>query len=153
MNIPSLPTDNLYKFLALSGLAIAIFGLVFPAIRISEIRLKLIEANTQTRLLKLEIDQLKEDVDTAKKKSSVSPEEIGNIRKRMIEINVKKVELDGRTEQIKALMEDLNFARGALKVSAPLGLVISFLGFYFWYSLIQKPNDLLLQKQIKKEKI
>jgi hypothetical protein len=52
MNLPSLPTDNLYKFLALSGLAIVLFSLVFPIIRISEIRMQIIEVDTQLKCWK-----------------------------------------------------------------------------------------------------
>jgi len=52
--VPTLPTDNLYKFMALSGLAIVIFSFVFPMIRMSEIKLKLVEVETQTELLEIE---------------------------------------------------------------------------------------------------
>ena len=52
--IPTLPTDNLYKFMALSGLAILIFSLVFPVIRMSEIKLKMVELEIQGEILKIE---------------------------------------------------------------------------------------------------
>jgi hypothetical protein len=54
--VPTLPTDNLYKFMALSGLAIIIFSLVFPMIRISEIKLKMVEVETQLAVLHIEIN-------------------------------------------------------------------------------------------------
>jgi len=152
MNLPTLPTDNLYKFLALSGLAIAIFVLVFPMIRISEIRLKLVEVKTQSKVLAVEIEELKEDTDRWAKKTSLSPEGTASLRKRLIELRIKGVEIRGRFEQIKSLNRDLDYSMILIWVGLPLGMLISFLGFLLWYFRVQKPNDLLLRKHVESDK-
>jgi len=152
MNLPTLPTDNLYKFLALSGLAIAIFSLVFPMIRISEIKMKLVEAETQSNVLNVEIEELKEDTDRWAKKTSLSPEETASLRKRLIELRIKGVQIRGRFEQIKSLNKDLDYSMILIWVGLPLGMLISYLGFLLWYFRVQKPNDLLLRKQVESDK-
>jgi hypothetical protein len=152
ITLPTLPTDNLYKFLALSGLAIAIFSLVFPIIRISEIRMKLIEVKTQSNVLDVEIEELKGDTDRWAKKTSLSPEETASLRKRLIEIRIKSVEIRGRFEQIKSLNRDLDYSMTLIWVGLPLGLIISHLGFLLWYFRVQKPNDLQIRKQVESDR-
>jgi hypothetical protein len=61
MNLPSLPTDNLYKFLALSGLFIVLFSFIFPMKRVGELKLKASEIITQAEVLRIEIDDLEYD--------------------------------------------------------------------------------------------
>jgi hypothetical protein len=152
MNLPSLPTDNLYKFLALSGLVIVLFSFIFPMKRIGEIELKSLEIKTQVEVLKIEIDYLKEDTKTWAEKANLNHEETVLLRKRTKDAAIKVAELGGRTEQIEALRGELRFYWRFIKVTVWLGAVISLVGFYLWYFLVQKPNDLLLRKQIKKEK-
>jgi hypothetical protein len=151
INLPTLPTDNLYKFLALSGLAIAILSLVLPVIRISEIRIKLVEVKTQSNLLNIKIEELSKDTDRLAKKTALSPEETESLRNRLIEHKIKVVELSGRFEQINSLNRDLDYLMILFWGGLPLGAGISVLGFMAWYFLVQKPNDLLLKKQVENQ--
>jgi hypothetical protein len=89
MDLPSLPTDNLYKFLALSGLFIVVFGFIFPMTRISELKLKACEVNTQIEVLRIEVDDLEYDTALWAKKPILNPEETVLIRKRTREIKIK----------------------------------------------------------------
>ena len=153
MNLPSLPTDNLYKFLALSGLFIVLFSFIFPMKRIGELKLKTLEIETQSEVLNIEIDFLKHDTITWAEKDKLDPEETVLIRKRTRETKIKLAELVGRRAQIEVLKKELLFYWRFIQVTFWFGLVISLAGFTLWYFLVQKPNDLLLRKQIKKEKI
>ena len=149
MHMPSLPTDNLYKFLAVSGLVIFIFSQVLPVIRISEIRMKLVEVRTQSNILKVLSEELEEDIAIWKNKTSLTPEEKDSFRKRLIEIRIKTAELRGRFEQVESLNRDLDYLMILFWGGLLIGVGISVLGFLAWYFIVQKPNDLLLRKQVE----
>jgi hypothetical protein len=153
MNLPSLPTDNLYKFMALCGLFLVVFGLVFPSTRIDELNLKAIEINTQAEVLRIEIDDLEYDTDLWAKKVTLNPEETDLLRKRTREIKIRTAEITGRMEQHNILRITIEHYWRVLKVTIWVGFILSLVGFYCWYFLVQRPNDLLLRKQIKEEKI
>jgi hypothetical protein len=153
MNLPSLPTDNLYKFLALSGLFIVLFSFIFPMNRIGELELKSLEINTQAEVLRIEIDYLKTDTTIWGKKAKLDPEETVLIRKRTREAEIKAAELKGKMEQIEVLRKEVLFYWKFLRITYFLGTAISLVGFCLWYILVQRPNDILLRKQVKKDKI
>jgi hypothetical protein len=96
MNLPSLPTDNLYKFLALSGLFIVLFSFIFPMKRIGELNLKSLELKTQVEMSRIEVDYLKRDTTTWAEKAKLDPEETVLIRKRTREAQIKIAELHGK---------------------------------------------------------
>jgi len=152
MNIPSLPTDNLYKFLALSGLVICLYSFIFPMKNIGELELKSLDIKTQSEVLRIEIDYLKTDTITWAEKAKLDPEETVLIRKRTREAAIKAAELKGRMEQIEVLRKEVLFYWKLLRITYFLGTAISLAGFCLWYILVQRPNDILLRKQIKKEK-
>jgi hypothetical protein len=178
--VPTLPTDNLYKFMALSGLAILIISLVFPMIRIEETELKLVELETQTEVLRIETDDLtremsgktekiqkemvsldpeklanlsKKDIELLLNESKLHLQDLENDRKRMNELKIKTVELKGRTKLVGALMEDLRSYLIFLIVGGALGLLFCFLGFGLWYKLVQRPSDLLMKAQVERSRM
>jgi hypothetical protein len=151
MNMPTLPTDNLYKFLSVSGLAIAILSIVLPIMRISEIRMKLVEVKTQANVFSVESEALREDNERWPKKTVLNPEETESLRRRLVELKIKSAEIGGRLEQIKSLNRDLDYMMILFWGGLPLGVAISVLGFVAWYFIVQKPNDLLLQKQVENQ--
>ena len=51
MTIPNLPTDNLYKFTALSGVILIIFSLYYPREKLYETRLKIIDVGYKMKVL------------------------------------------------------------------------------------------------------
>jgi hypothetical protein len=54
MSIPTIPTDNLYKFCALSGLLLFGFSLVYPMLKLSEAELQVIDIQEQNELLSVD---------------------------------------------------------------------------------------------------
>ncbi len=172
MNLPSFPTDNLYKFLAISGLFICIFSIVFPKTRTGEINQKTIELKTRTKVLGIEVDeivndsvQLHEDLDRLKndigrlkktKNTATLDKKLSEMEEKRIEIRhndirsiIKRIELEGQIDQIKALTEDLMSYNKYFKVGISLGIVLSYIGFFCWFFLVQYPSDILLRRQVK----
>ena len=152
MNLPNIPTDNLYKFIALSGLVLTLFSLIFPWTRMGEIRPKLVEINTQLEILKIESDEIEKELSRLEKMVNPTPEELTAIIKERKEHRIKNAELKGRFNQVDALVEELFYQWRFLKFGVFVGFIISFIGFWFWYHFVQKPNDMLLKKQIENNK-
>jgi hypothetical protein len=58
MDYPVLPTDNLYKFVALAGLAPFLASATYPASKIVELQMGIMEATTGNTKLTLDIDEI-----------------------------------------------------------------------------------------------
>ncbi len=63
MNIPNLPTDNLYKFLALFGLVLFLFCNIYPTTKLNKVEEEVIKIKTEIGEIDLEIDFLEEEID------------------------------------------------------------------------------------------
>src|SRR6266853_268176 len=79
MHFPNLPTDNLYKFLALSGVVVVLASIFYPKSRLGEIQQRVIEVTAEMRILDLENkrltviqSRLEKDLATLKKQESAS---------------------------------------------------------------------------------
>ena len=188
MNIPNLPTDNLYKFMALSGLAIFLLSIVFPLRQVNDIKLKMIEIETQVEMFKLESEKFGDDVmdalstkgnlkpkeqayfrnylkgllnredfediakDWAKGEPILSIQEQALFRSQRNKIMKEVAEVRGQQKRIELLTNQLRTYYIIIRIGGLLGSTISILGFYFWYFLIQRPNDILLRKKIENNK-
>lgn len=80
MILPTLPTDNLYKFLALSGLAILIFGVVYPYKLANELELKIVDVGTQIKLLEFESAAIGRVISLLEQKKDLTRDEIDTLR-------------------------------------------------------------------------
>ena len=80
MNIPNLPTDSLYKFIALSGLFILIFSVVYPLYQENELRQRSLALEGEIEVLKVDVDfQLELAKDTKRHTFSLSDPDIPQI--------------------------------------------------------------------------
>ena len=59
MNMPSLPTDNLYKFLALSGLVTLVVFPIFYVSQVADRNHRIVETETEALMLEKEVEFLK----------------------------------------------------------------------------------------------
>ncbi len=85
MNIPDLPTDNLYKFVALAGLILLLFSPIYYQFFSRDVLLKNINLRAEMRRMEKEVeflredtDLLKEDIQAKKQDNSESQEEHKN---------------------------------------------------------------------------
>jgi hypothetical protein len=60
MYIPTLPTDNLYKFIALSGVVIFLIFIIYPDFQINEVKEEIINIETEIGELEFEKNLLEE---------------------------------------------------------------------------------------------
>lgn len=125
MNLPNIPTDNLYKFIAISGLAIFLFGLYLFNSTQSEL---LLEINR----LKLEQEILQLSNDDFNKKSLDS-----------LEFNHQAQILQKKVDQLPKTY------KGYLTLTF-LGFLISIFGFFQWYHKLQIHQNKIVKNEGEK---
>jgi hypothetical protein len=148
MDFPSLPTDNLYKFLALSGLALILVSFVFPGNLINDLELKSVDAQTQINLLAFESSILERDVEAAGKKDSLPPDELVKLDERRQRLKAKLIETEGQKNRLAVLVRQVRLTFNLFRIGGFAGLAMSSVGFLLWYRRVQKPADLLARKQL-----
>lgn len=108
--IPSVPTDNLYKFMALAGLVIVVLSIVLPASKISEIERLSVEIDSDILLLEAETQWYREDSEKLanewKKKQDIV--ERGLNRVESLERGEQKSELDTLRAKNEKFMMEIN---------------------------------------------
>ena len=146
MNIPNLPTDNLYKFIALVGVVVLLAASYFPIIKARELRLAKIEIEGQMRLLEIEVQHLQ---DTTKQLGS--NETIGDCNREELvgkayKLKMKNEEIKTNSKKVEVIGIDYELIRKIQVAGMILGFILSAFGFFLWYFRIQKYQD----KQLKK---
>ena len=148
MNYPSLPTDNLYKFIALAGLALILFSATYPIGRVIEFELGVVETKSQQEKLdieKSEIDRLLVNLEKAK---DPQPQELAALRERHTQREIKTIELKKSIEIAQIQLDWAKYYLGAARFGLVIGLFLAFVGFRLWYLRVQRPNDIILCKKL-----
>jgi hypothetical protein len=162
------PTDNLYKFVALAGAALLITSFVFPLTRLDELELAAQQTSAQRRVLDVEVSALEADlaqlstdlkrldasVDAGTHPALAMQEEAAKATGRLLELEkkrlalaIKKAEIQGNEGKTALLLKQMDRTWSYLKFGGVVGLVMTQVGFLFWYRRVQKPADLEAQKK------
>ena len=149
MNLPSFPTDNLYKFMAFAGLVTVLFCGSFPISKIGPLEARNFELSAEDKILRLEMEELRREIEVVKQKKKPTPEDLAFLRKTSNELEIKHFRLTAKDEQLIALAGELLFFLNFFRIGMFVGTFLMILGFWLWYYRVQKPQDMLLQKQIK----
>ena len=143
----NLPTDNLYKFLAISGLVIAMFSVYYLFQKSHELQFLIVEQKAELELqkyqmgrydekFKLQEEQLSTE-ETSEKKRSV----LDNIDKDLIEYAKAQTNSELNLAKIKILHHEYFYYKVTGITGFILGLFLMVFGFVLWYKKIQKPLD------------
>jgi hypothetical protein len=147
MTLP-LPIDNLYKFTALAGIAICIFSFLTPMDRWSEFAKLLAETEADLVFLKAEISNFNEDTQHKLK----YPDSQVVRADELIDRSFKQRESLNKIKRQISYAESLrDWQMKQMRVFwslFSLGLVMSLIGFWFWYVKLQRPQDLAIEKSI-----
>ncbi|MGO8989285.1 MAG: hypothetical protein ACLQGU_14740 [bacterium] len=121
MNLPGLPTDNLYKFMALSGIILIIssFYIVWKH-----------SDRSQQLLRELNASLAVENTNSDNRRSDLS-------------------DLKLKSEELKFILKEKPWYMTFLLISQFMGLVLSIVGFRLWYLRVQKYQDIILAKQAR----
>ena len=122
--LPSIPTDNLYKFVAIAGLVMILAGLIIPQLTIRKVD-ELV--STTEGILKY--------LENAKEAGRDLPHEK---REDMISLIRQNIEL-GRSGIRQWKFESM--LASAIIVT---GVIFAFLGFLLWYFRVQRHMDKIL---------
>ncbi len=121
MNLPSLPTDNLYKFMALSGIILIIssFYIVWK------------HADRSQELLR----ELNAGLAVENTYSDNRGSDLSNLKLKL--------------EELKFILKEKPSYMTFLLISQIIGLVLSIIGFGLWYLRVQKYQDIILAEQAR----
>ena len=169
MQIPSLPTDNLYKFCAIAGVALFIFGASYALEKSVELNIRVSNDNTKISVMQKQIEFWKEDVEHQKqdvgrvsydigsleKQRHVSSEQLDSVKNensatvvqqaKLIEtsrkIQIQAIRLLGEVNNARILFHNFLFMSIICGLSILFGSWLALFGFRRWYALVQVPQD------------
>lgn len=157
MNIPNLPTDNMYKFIALAGLSLCVLSPVYYQVFSREVILKNFELRAEMRRIKQESQFLREDVDELRGESNElkgAPnvaDEKGRILKQAAALEEKTRELMRQQIQADKLASEALLSNDQIDqlwwvslVGLIAGINLLSFGLRLWYTRVQKYQDQVL---------
>jgi hypothetical protein len=177
MEFPQIPTDSLYKFMALSGLAIILAFILFPGQKLLEIEMQSIGIQGEYKISCLEFDESTKELKVVSDRQEkilaeynriIAEHDLSNATVKRVNDLKEKVDIDSKRahekltqKQIAQLKTDTKLAElhanGAffrttlniLTIGTTIGIFMAIFGFYFWYTKIQALQDKLLAMQLE----
>ena len=146
MDIPQIPTDNLYKFLALFGIVIIAVFLILPPYFDHQIQLKAIQAQAEANVVQEKIDNV-HHLKMAKAPELDYVEETRQIG----DLLVEKVQVEGRKKETEFLLQQSERIMRAAKNGIFIGIAVSILGFLLWYFNLQRWQDAIQKKNARNQ--
>ena len=143
--LPAPPTDNLYKFVALAGLVLFIGAPVFWIQYTLELR-QGEDDHVRANLTALGVFLEAHDAASYFRPAGIPtptpvPEALANEKKVQAAVETASARL-GQYAPYAA------WVTATATVAAILGLALAILGFRLWYVRVQRPQDLLLMRQL-----
>jgi hypothetical protein len=159
MEMPNLPTDNLYKFQALAGLASMLFFIWFFAEQLDRASLEFIKFGNYAASLHIEINNLETDLGRFEKHLKVIEpgqlrqsdiDEVNQLQTRIHEIELKQQE----SENNMMLLHYTKLKLLLLLAAAPMLFFYSMIytrrGFRNWHRKVQVYQDRILKIEAEK---
>ena len=173
MEIPNLPTDNLYKFIALTGAIIVVLSYYIPTTNGYETIDKMFKVYEDLGVIVIKQKHHKFELDQTEKEIDFINNELKEIRKikgftkttryNEIQENVKKlqnkiiknthileIEVEKGVQKNNTIENLKERARHIIYLSmftGFIGTIMACYGFVLWYFRVQKPLDSILQKK------
>ncbi|HJQ53479.1 MAG TPA: hypothetical protein VJ825_06515 [Gemmatimonadaceae bacterium] len=151
--VPRIPTDNLYKFVALSGVLMLVVGVALPFVVIyrqdNESRSINAEMDVRSARLSTVVQQLKRSNDFLRGGGSRrSYEAMRDSANRVIDsLTVTEPLIKTRRAAWKEQYDFFDIPVIIGMCMAAAGLLLAVWGFASWYIKLQKPLDALIAKQ------
>lgn len=165
MNPSQMPTDNLYKFMAVSGLASALAMTVLLVVTLHRTQIQVDAAEAEQRITDGSIQYMDDLLNEAKERDQRVDDAItrGEAKEAREHLNEKEVihaetlklqpQLRERIERSwvaiasnKSLLSHLLLLQGFFHALIPLSLAFSGIGFLLWYYRLQRYQDAILRK-------
>lgn len=150
MNLPNLPTDNLYKFMAIAGLALIGYCGFFAYQQVWELELQILRTETEEKIIAEEWKILNKNLDRLIERGKTTESEWRDVIERALVVITKDIQTKGKKKENDLLNKQLTKHYAILWIGIIGGILLCSFGFFFWYNRIQKPNDLLMNILINK---
>ncbi|WP_227024022.1 hypothetical protein [Xanthomonas arboricola] len=147
MEIPSLPTDNLYKFAALAGIILTVLGIGYPAAKLLEVKLIANEVRTEYKASEVRAEAFKRlnaRLSDKKKNTQEQIDRYESLRDKGLE---EIALLHGKTEKIILLANFGQFYVAIGFLMSISGIFLASWGFSKWIA-VQRINDAILMNQL-----
>lgn len=165
MNIPFPPTDNLYKFAAISGTIIILLSLYVPIKYINELNIRYDSINLKRHVLEVErfarlgkLKKLNEIIENTIKDKNNKNKVIkiyyskSEIKKMIaehealdIEIKLKEAEINSYHEVNSEIINRIKRYKSIVVWLTTFGAALAVAGYMFWYLKVQKYQDIYLK--------
>jgi len=147
VSLPSLPTDSLYKFVAVAGLALFGIGFILP------ILVKRDMSEHSWRITTESDERIRENTALLLQIIRSNPSLKGDVERNQLLIEQTELVAQAENHRKKAETEkkqkstDRNL--GYLLTCRILGFVFAAPGFVLWYFRVQRYQDMLLQADVE----
>ncbi|WP_326999518.1 hypothetical protein [Comamonas testosteroni] len=141
---PAAPTDSLYKFMALTGLLLAVFCFFYPVQIANELKVTVIELDASVKKLKLSSAHASTVIElyNAKRETTrLTAEELVKLNEMVLTQNSAVEDKNALLEKQTLLIESYKEIKKYGDVGFWLGFLLSIFGFYFWYTRVQRHVD------------
>jgi hypothetical protein len=139
----SLPTDNLYKFMAIAGLSIIFFSFYLAFNRVESLWERLDQGMRQSDKLSEEIAQLR-----IKEKTI---QEVMDRRIVKYEIGKRQLQLSDAMFATDRFYKMTLWILDRVLIALCCGCFFTALGFTLWYTRVQRPLDIAIKTQAKRD--
>lgn len=160
MNIPNPPTDNLYKFISISGLLIFLVSFIFPRYLNKEYVLLYGEIKGELRSMENEIESLDNSIVSDDSIRAQIPllllhPSLPNLFQKLLSDELYKSknlrkemrDLVKKWETSEALYSEIENWRKIGYYGIGCGLILMIIGFALWYLRLQKYQDMILKNE------
>lgn len=179
--LSALPTDSLYKFMALAGLIVLAISLVLPFYYQKRLRLQVIEARRDQEKLRARREFTRSLSPSAGIKPTfaafeeaakrASPQEaldllsdvltyiekvdgkVDEYGREVLERDLEAIENECNLKKVEFLTSQLNLLRRAQRIGITIGSIISLSGFTLWYFQVQQYTDEIQRLQLRQAEL
>jgi len=177
MEFPQIPTDNLYKFMALSGLALFIAFILIPGQKILDLERQTAQLSGEYEILQIELseredefslvrekivalkDKIKMVPENSHLKKSESSEFLSELHavenahqsahEKLVQTNIFRAKTKAKNKEMKVVADSIRVTNRALAFGALLGIFLMTFGFRLWHQRVQLLQDRLLKLQVE----
>jgi len=147
MNLPNLPTDNLYKFVALSGLVIFLLSVIYPQTEVWDIEIEILRLSGEGKEIDYLLNEIEDDSDELVDIKLLTADEKKALVQNLVDLGLKSIKLETALDEINIRNERIGSLLIKMYVGIALGSAMMCFGFLSWYHRVQKYQDEIIKKE------
>ena len=150
----NIPTDNLYKFIAIFGLVILLTSVYYPFQMMQELSFKVYEIEAKAELMEYKNKYLEGRIKYITKRLEnesdieVQQKIYDDYYKQEIELKEAILSVKENTKKAELLLKNIETYEILRKYGTLVGAFLIFLGFLNWFRFLQNPLDKQIENSI-----